>query len=88
MYTMSFEVLAVEQLALSTVMAIPAKLRIIRRDLVANLEALHRLADLDNDAAGLVSCHHRHCRVEIAIVDVQVGPTDAARLDYTIAVIL
>ncbi len=82
MYTMSFEVLAVEQLAFSAVMAISAELRVIRSNFVSNLEALYRLADLDNDAAGLVSCNHRHCRVEIAIVDVKISPTDTARLDY------
>ncbi len=82
MYTVSLEVLAVEQLAFSAVMAISTKLRIIRSDFVSNLETLHRLADLDNDAAGLVSCYHRHCRIKIAVVDVKVSSTDTARLDY------
>ena len=69
MYSMSLVVLAVQQLAFSAVMAIPAELRVISRHFVSNLEAFYQLAHLNHDAAALMSSDHRDGGIEIAIMD-------------------
>ena len=64
---MSFEVLAEQQLALSTKVALFTQFGIVRRHFVADAETLHSATDLDNDAGGLVARNHRHVRLEVAV---------------------
>ena len=81
MYSMGQKVLAIQQLAFSAVMAISTELRVICCDFVSNLETLYQVADLNNNAAGLVSRDYRHGGIKIAVVNVQVRAADTARFD-------
>jgi hypothetical protein len=63
-------------------MAIPTQLRIVCRHLIAELKPLDVLADFHNNPARLVAGDYRHCRVEVAIMDVEVGSADSTRFDY------
>lgn len=56
--TMCEKVLAVQKLALSAIMAVPAKLGVVCCNLVAKLEPLYMLSNLDNDSARLVASNH------------------------------
>lgn len=85
MHAVRLEVLAVQRLPLAAVVAPPAQLRVVGRHLVAQREgALDRAADGDDDAGGLVAGHDGHARVEVAVVDVQVGSADAAGFDWEV----
>ena len=69
---MSFEFLAEQQLALATEMALFAQLGVVGRHFVADVEALHCAADLDDDAGRLVARDHGHVGQEVAISNRQI----------------
>lgn len=78
MYSVRREVLAVQKFPLSAIVAVTAQLRVVRGHLVSDFEARNSRAHLHHDAARLVAGHNRHPRVEVSVVDVQIGPADAA----------
>jgi hypothetical protein len=82
MNTMCQKVLAIQHLPLSAEMAIPTQLRIVCRHLIAKLKPLDVLTDFHDNPARLVAGDYRHCRVEVAIMDVEVGSADSTRFDY------
>jgi hypothetical protein len=75
--TVGCEILAVQQLSLSAIMTVSTELRVFCSYLVADLKSRDVLADLNNDAAGLVAGNDGHSRFEIAIVDVQICTANA-----------
>ena len=81
MDTVGQEILAVQRLALAAVVTVAAELRVVGRHLVTNLESLNVASNLDDETRGLVPGDDGHARIEISIVDFQVGPADSARFD-------
>lgn len=82
MNTMCQKVLAIQHLPLSAEMAMPTQLRIVCCHFIAELEPLDVLADFHDNPARLVAGDYRHCRVEAAIMGVEVGSADSTRFDY------
>ena len=81
MNAMSRIVFAIERVALLAVMAVPAQLRIIRRHLLPQVQALYICAERDDDARGFVARDDGHAGGEFTSMDVQVCAADAAGFD-------
>lgn len=63
-------------------MTVSTELRVVCSYLVADLKSRDVLANLNNDAAGLVAGNDGHSRFEIAIVDVQICTANATGFHY------
>ncbi len=86
--TVSFEVLAEEQLATAAVETFAAKLGIVCTHSLADLEAFHVLPHGCNDTDGLMARDERESGQKLALVDVEICAADAAgfNLDEDIVV--
>jgi hypothetical protein len=82
MYPVSSEILTIEQLSLTAIVTVAAQFRVISSDFVSQLESRHIFADFDNYATGFVSSDHRHSRIEISIVDVEISTAHTAGFHY------
>lgn len=82
MDAMGLEVGTKQQLALATVMALPTQFGIVGCYVLTDLQTgCHFRAQLDNHARCFVASDNWHTGHEIAIVDVQVRATNAARFN-------
>lgn len=76
---MGGKVLAVQHLSFFAVVAVPTELRIVCSYLLANFKPSDVLADLNNNAAGLMAGNDGHSRLSVTIVDVQIRTANATR---------
>ena len=85
---MSLKVLAQQQLTAAAVEALAAQFRVIRNHSFAHFKAFDLGAHSSNNADGFVAWDKGEFGNELALVDMDICPTDAAGFDFDQDVVL
>jgi len=80
--TVGLEILTEELLPATAVEAFSAELRVVSNYSIANLEALDIRPNGSNDTDGFVTRDQWELGQKFTLVDVEVGPANAAGLDF------